>query len=242
MCWLVPKIGDGLQYETDRARFVGRGQTLREPLALLNSRPLTNTVGNVLDPIFSLRTRVSIAPGATEHLTFTTLIATSRESIAELTDKYHNLSTWARVSDLAWTHAQVQLRHLRTLPDEAQLFQDLASRLLYADPWLRPSSKLMQTNNLNVTGLWRLGISGDRPMVLLRITEQEDRSLVEQLLRAHEYWRMKGFAVDLIILNEKELSYAGDLQTLLEGMVRENQAQVCPSGTSWSKRYFCSTG
>jgi cyclic beta-1,2-glucan synthetase len=218
------KSSNGLQYETDRARFVGRGQTLREPLALLNSRPLTNTIGNVLDPIFSLRTRVSIAPGATEHLTFTTLVAASRESVVELAEKYHNLSTWERVSALAWTHAQVQLRYLRTLPDEAQLFQDLASRLLYADPWLRPSSKLMQSNNLNVTGLWRLGISGDRPIVLLRITEPEDRSLVAQLLRAHEYWRMKGFAVDLLILNEKELSYAGDLQTLLEGMVRENQA------------------
>ncbi|ESS73568.1 protein NdvB [Methyloglobulus morosus KoM1] len=219
-----PKTGDGLQYETDRARFVGRGQTLRKPIALVDGRPLTNTVGNVLDPIFSLRTRVSIAPDATEHLTFTTLIATTRQSIAELADKYHNLTTWDRVSALAWTHAHIQLRHLRIQPGEAQLFQDLASRLLYVDPWLRPSNKTMQMNGLNVTGLWRRGISGDRPIVLLRITEPEDRTIVEQLLRAHEYWRMKGLAVDLVILNEKELSYAEDLQILLEGMVRENQA------------------
>ena len=219
-----PRTGDGLQYETDRARFVGRGQTLRKPIALMDGRPLTNTVGNVLDPIFSLRTRVSIAPGATEHLTFTTLVAATRESIAELADKYHNLTTWDRVTALAWTHAHVQLRHLRIQPGEAQLFQDLASRLLYADPWLRPSSKLMQMNSLSVTGLWRHGISGDRPIVLLRITEPEDRAIVEQLLRAHEYWRMKGLAVDLVVMNEKELSYAGDLQVLLEGMVRENQA------------------
>ena len=216
--------GDGIQYETDRYRFIGRGQSLREPIAVMDGRPLTNTIGYVLDPIFSLRIRVRIAAGATEHVTFTTLVAASREAVEDAVDKYYNPATFERVSALAWTHAHVQLHHLRTKPDEAQLFQDLASRLLYSDPWLRPSSKLMQLNTLNVTGLWRHGISGDRPIVLLRVAQSEDRTIVEQLLRAHEYWRMKGLVVDLVILNEKEVSYVDVLQTLLEGMVRENQA------------------
>ena len=224
------RTGDGLQYETDRARFVGRGQTLREPIAVVDGRPLTNTVGSVLDPIFSLRTRVRILPGATAHVTFTTLVAASRQAIIETAEKYRNIEVFDRVSSMAWTHAQVQLHHLRTKPDEAQLFQDLANRLLYTNPALRPSGKLMQMNTLNVTGLWRHGISGDRPIVLLRVKEPEDRIIVEQLLRAHEYWRMKGLAVDLVILNEKELSYIDHLQTLLEGMVRDNQALSSHSG------------
>jgi cyclic beta-1,2-glucan synthetase len=120
------QAGDRLQYETDRARFVGRGQTLRNPIAVMDGRPLTNTVGAVLDPIFSLRTRVRIAAGATEHMTFTTLVANSRQMVEDLADKYHNMAAWERVSSLAWTHAHVQLRHLRTKPDEAQLFQYLA--------------------------------------------------------------------------------------------------------------------
>ncbi len=217
-------VSDGLQYETDRARFVGRGQTVREPIAVMDGRPLTNTAGAVLDPIFSLRTRLRIAAGATEHVTFTTLVAASRQAVEDLADKYHNPAAFERVSAMAWTHAHVQLHHLRTKPDEAQLFQDLANRLIYTNPSMRSTSKLMQLNTLNVAGLWKQGISGDRPIVLLRVTEYEDRGIVEQLLRAHEYWRMKGLAVDLVILNEKELSYAEDLQALLEAMVRENQA------------------
>jgi cyclic beta-1,2-glucan synthetase len=212
------------QYETDRARFIGRGQTVREPIAVMDGRPLTNTVGAVLDPIFSLRIRVKIAPGATEHITFTTLVAASRQALEEAIDKYHNIATFERVSAMAWTHAQIQLHHLRTKPDEAQLFQDLASRLLYSDPSLRPATKLMQMSSLSLNGLWRYGISGDRPIVLLRVMELQERTLVEQLLRAHEYWRMKGLSVDLVILNEKELSYVEDLQTQLENMVRESQA------------------
>ena len=136
--------------------------------------------------------------GLTEHLTFTTLVAATRSRLLWiLADKYHNLTAWERVSALAWTHAHVQLHHLRTKPDEAQLFQTLANRLIYADPSLRPAGKLMQMNSLNVGSLWRYGVSGDRPIVLLRVSEPEERGIVEQLLRAHEYWRIKGLAVDL---------------------------------------------
>jgi cyclic beta-1,2-glucan synthetase len=103
------------------------------------------------------------------------------------------------------------------------LFQILANRLIYADPSLRPSSRLMQSNNLNVSGLWRYGISGDRPIVLLRIAESKDLGFAEQLLRAHEYWRIKGLSVDLVIMNEKALSYVEDLQNVLNAMVRDNQ-------------------
>ncbi|HEY8036616.1 MAG TPA: glucoamylase family protein [Methylobacter sp.] len=214
---------EGIQYETDRMRFCGRGQTLRTPASVIDGRPLSNTVGAVLDPIFSLRTRVKIESGETVHLTFTTLIAPSRQAVEDLADKYRNAATFDRVSDLAWTHAHIQLRHLRIKPDEAQLFQALANRLLYADPSLRANSKLMHLNQLNVTGLWRFGISGDRPIVLLCLTSTEDRAIADQLLRAHEYWRMKRLSVDLVILNEKEVTYANELQNLLENMVRENQ-------------------
>ncbi|NOT10390.1 MAG: phosphorylase [Methylococcaceae bacterium] len=218
------RTGDRMQYETNRGRFIGRGQTLREPIAVKDGRPLSNTVGAVLDPIFSLRTRITISAGATEHLTFTTIAASSRQDVVEMAEKYQNMAIFDRVSSLAWTHAHVQLHHLRTKPSEAQLFQDLANRLLYTDPSLRSSGKFMQLNTLNLNDLWRHGISGDRPIVLLRIKDDEDLVIVEQLLRAHEYWHIKGLAVDLVIANEKEISYVDYLQELLENMVKENQA------------------
>ncbi len=217
--------GDGLQYETDRGRFIGRGQNTRKPIAVMDGRPLSNTVGSILDPIFSLRTRIHLTPGATEHFTFTTVAANSRLAVEDAAHKYHNLAVFERVSALAWTHAHVQLHYLRTKPDEAQLFQDLANHLIYSDASLRPAAKLMEMNTLDVTSLWRHGISGDRSILLLRVKEPEDRTIVEQILRAHEYWRIKGLAVDVVILNEKSLTYAEDLQTMLESMVREYKAR-----------------
>jgi cyclic beta-1,2-glucan synthetase len=237
ICWAAHVLtgshtNESMQYETDRYRFIGRGLSLRTPLAIMDGRPLSNSVGSVLDPIFSLRTRVRLEVGATVHLNFITLAADSRQAVKELVDKYHNATAWERVSALAWTHAQVQLHHLHTKPEEAQLFQYLANRLIYADAFLRSPGKLMQLNTLNVTGLWRYGISGDRPILLLRVKELEDRRIIAQCLCAHEYWRIKGLSVDLVILNEKEVSYIEDLQTLLENMVRENQARYTPHETN----------
>ena len=111
----------GIEYETDRARFIGRGQGVSNPLSIIDGRPLSNTVGAVLDPIFSLRVRVRLEPGEIVHLVFSTMAANSREEILSLADKYHDGSAFARISALVWTHAQVQLHYLRVEHYEAEL-------------------------------------------------------------------------------------------------------------------------
>jgi cyclic beta-1,2-glucan synthetase len=187
---------------------------------------LSNTIGPVLDPIFSLRCRVSLAPGATAHAIFSTVVAGSRDDVLDLADKYRESATFERAATLAWTQAQVQLHHLGVDADEAHLFQRLANRILYSDPTLRPSPTLLARNDRGAPGLWAYGISGDLPIVLVRIDEAEDIDIVRQLLRAHEYWRLKLLAVDLVIINEHGVSYAQDLQDTLETLVRTSQSHL----------------
>ncbi|MFN8544665.1 MAG: glucoamylase family protein [Candidatus Binatia bacterium] len=218
--------GGGAQYETDRARFLGRCRGIRNPMSVVDGRPLSNTVGSVLDPIFSLRRRVHLAAGSSARVVFSTMVASSREQALALADKYRDPATWERATTLAWTQAQVQLHHLGVEPSEAHLFQHLANRILYSDPTLRPSPDVLRRNVAGPAALWPHGISGDLPIVLVRIDEPEDAGIVRQLLRAHEYWRLKGLAVDLVILNEKATSYAQELQVALEALVRTSQSAV----------------
>lgn len=212
----------GIEYESDRMRFLGRGCTIRRPCCVMEGRPLSNTVGNVLDPIFSLRVKVLVPPGSTAHVTFATMVASSRNQIVLLADKYHELSSFERTSTHTWTHAQILLNYLGMERGEAHLFQHIANRLLYSDTSMRPPPEFLKLSCLNVTALWRYGISGDNPILLVRIDDFDDRNIVRQLLRAHEYWRMKLLTVDLVILNEKETSYIQDLQQSLEEMVNFN--------------------
>ncbi len=215
-----------IQYETDRARFVGRGRSVRSAAAVLDGRPLSNTVGAVLDPIFSLRLRIPLAPGATAHAIFSTVVAESREEVLDLADKYRDSATFERAATLAWTQAQVQLHHLGIEQDEALLFQRLANRIIYSDPSLRPPPGLLAEKHRGAPGLWAHGISGDLPIVLVRIDEPDDIDIVRQLLRAHEYWRLKLLDVDLVILNEHGPTYADSLQDLLETVVRTSQSSL----------------
>ena len=125
-----------------------------------------------------------------------------------------------RASTLAWTQAQVQLRHLGIRPTEADLFQRLAGHLVFARPALRPGSGTIQHGSGPQSGLWAQGISGDLPILLLRIGDSADLGVARQVLLAHEYFRLKQLAVDLVILNEHAASYSQDLQIALEALVR----------------------
>jgi cyclic beta-1,2-glucan synthetase len=213
-----------LQWETDRARFLGRGRLIRTPAAVIDGTPLSSTVGAVLDPVVSLRRCVRLPAGATVRVTFSTLIAPSRADALELAEKYRDAGTFDRVATLAWTHAQVQHHHLGIGADEAHLFQSLAGRVLYADRTLRPAAEGLARATGGPEALWAHGISGDLPIVLVQIDEPESVGIVRQLLRAHEYWRIKRLPVDLVILNEHAPSYVQDLQTLLETLVRTSQS------------------
>jgi len=214
-----------LEIETDRARFLGRGHSVRDPLAIIDGRPLSNTTGTVLDPVFALRRRLRIGPGAIVRIAFWTLIAPLRAAMLDLIDKHRDIAAYDRAATLAWTQAQVQLHYLGITPGEAGLFQRLAGHLLYAGPAMRSSSEAIRRGAGGQPGLWGQGISGDLPIVLLRISEAEDLGIAHQLLQAHEYWRMKRFAVDLVILNERASSYVQDLQVALETLIRASQSR-----------------
>jgi cyclic beta-1,2-glucan synthetase len=219
-----------LEFETERARFLGLGRAIRTPVSVIDGQALSNTAGTVLDPIFSLRSRVRIAPGATARLAFWTLVGSSRTEVLDLADKHREPAAFDRAVTLAWTQAQVQLYHLGVAPAEADLFQRLANHVLYSDPATRPSSDVLRRGQHPQSMLWSLGISGDLPIVLVRIDEVEDLEIIRQLLRAHEYWRMKQLAVDLVIVNERPSSYVQELQASLEALVRANQLRPPANG------------
>jgi cyclic beta-1,2-glucan glucanotransferase len=214
-----------VQYETDRGRFLGRGHSTADPIAVMEDRPLSNTTGAVLDPIFSLRRRVRIRPWETVHCSFSTIVAESREQATMLADKYHDPNTFERELRLAWTKAQVEMSHLNINAEEAHLFQRLAARILYSDPSLRPRPHVLELNTKAQSSLWAYGISGDLPILVVRIEKEVDLPTVRKLVRGHEYLHYKGLKMDLVILNDNPTTYFESLQRELESLVRTSGLQ-----------------
>src|SRR4029079_1808833 len=197
--------------ETDRARFIGRGRSARDPVAMDNPGSLSGSVGAVLDPIFALRARVMVPPGRSAEVTFTTFVAEDREQAAQKADLYHDTYSARRALDLSWAHAQAELRELGISPADAALYQELAGHLLYAHPGFKGLVAKGENNKLGQEALWGLGISGDWPILLATLESADGMPSVRQLLKVHHYWRMKGLVSDLVILNEHPHTYLQEL-------------------------------
>jgi cyclic beta-1,2-glucan synthetase len=207
-----------VEWETDRGRFVGRSRDTDRPVAL-DGRPLSGTTGIVLDPVLSLRQRIRLVPGASVRLCFATGIAPDRETATALAHKYRDPSAAARTFALAFTHAQSGLRYLGISNDDALLFERLSSRVLFADGSLRADPGTITSNELGQPALWAHGISGDLPILVVRVTDDGDTALVRQVLQAQEYWRLKGLSADVIILNEDPSSYLDETQAQLTALL-----------------------
>jgi cyclic beta-1,2-glucan synthetase len=214
-----------LQYESDRERFIGRQNTVKSAKVITTDEKLSNTVGTVLDPIFSLRNRLLLPPGKVARLAYWTVVASSRQELLDIIDKHHDRSAFERAHTLAWTLSQVQMRYLDITPEEASNFQKLAAPILYSDNRFRSHADVITRGMGSQSGLWSQSISGDLPIVLLRIDDLEDMPKVNEILRAHQYWRMKHLFVDLVIINERASSYVQDLQIAIETAVRTSQAR-----------------
>ena len=207
-----------VEWETDRMRFLGRGRGPDDPNAM-DGRALSGTTGAVLDPILSLRTRVRLAPGGFARVSFTTGVAADEPAARECAQKYHDHGVAARAFALAYTQALMAQRHLGISVEQAQLTERLASRVFFSDASLRADGETLAKNTLGQEGLWRFGISGDLPIVLVRVKEPDDVQLVRQVLTAHEHWRLKGLKADAVILNEHPASYREETNQQLTQLV-----------------------
>jgi cellobiose phosphorylase len=219
---LMQAQGEGqgeISCETDRSRFVGRGGSLANPAAMQTLLPLSNTVGSVLDPIIALRRAVTLPPFGTAIIDLVVGVTESRETALAQVEKYQSSRMTDRVFDLAWTHSQVTLHQLDVTEAEAQIYGRLASALIYADPARRANQGVLLNNRRGQNGLWSYGISGDSPIVLLRISDTEKIEIVRQLIQAHSYWRTKGLTVDLVIVNEDVSVYRQSLQDQITTLI-----------------------
>jgi cyclic beta-1,2-glucan synthetase len=208
-----------ISYETDRSKFIGRGNTLANPEVMYQMKPLSGSQGSVLDPIVAIQYKITLEPGESAIIDMVTGISETKEGNQSLIDKYQDRHLRDRAFELSWTHSQVVLRQIGATEADAQLYGKLASSILYLNPLLRAQPNIILKNQRQQSALWSYSISGDLPIVLLIVSDSESISLVKQLIKAKAYWQMKGLAVDLVILNEDPGGYRQVLQDQIQGLI-----------------------
>ncbi|KUO64704.1 MAG: glycosyl transferase family 36 [Gracilibacter sp. BRH_c7a] len=203
-----------VEYETDRTKFIGRGRSLADPRVMDINQPLSNSVGAVLDPIMSLRTRVRINPGKTVTLYFITGVGEKKEGVLSLAEKYRSTSNIHKAKELSWSQSLMELTNLDLSFDKANQISSLASQVIYPGR-IRRNINIIK-NNLGQSALWQFSVPGDLPIVLLSIQDSNNLKMVDQMLRIHEFWKIKGLFVDLVIINEDKTGYFQSIQDAIQ--------------------------
>jgi len=203
---------NNISFETDRAKFLGRGRSPADALSASSSRQLSNTSGSVLVPILAIRQSIRLQPGKSVTIDIVYGISESRQLSLALLEKYRDHHIADRVFELAWSHSLAVLRQMNANEDDAALFNRLAGAVLYPCSELRADSQIISRNRRGQSGLWGWAISGDLPIVLLSVTSEESIQSITTLIQAHRYWHLKGLAVDLVILNDCPGGYQQALQ------------------------------
>ena len=216
---LEGKPAEEISYETDRMAFIGRARSRANPHAMTNEGMLTGSEGSVLDPIVAIRYKIILDADETVILNMVIGITETKELCQGLINKYQDQSNKDRVFEMAWTHSQVVLRQINASETDAQLYGRLASSIIYSNALFRADPVILINNRRQQSGLWGYSISGDLPIVLLKIESQDNLHMVKQLIQAHAYWHLKGLLVDLVIWNEEPSGYRQVFQNEIEALV-----------------------
>jgi cyclic beta-1,2-glucan synthetase len=211
-------------YESDRSAFFGRGRTARTPLALAaHGQVLRGRVGAVLDPIMSVMASVKLEPKGTATLAFVSAVGRTRATALDLARRYGSMHAvrWA-LRDAEQESAR-RLSRARLQPELLPAVQQLFSGLLFADPAMRASAETLTTGRPTKRRLWERGISGDDPILLVRVQDPE-APLVRETIAAQSYLRACGFRLDLVFLDERATGYMVDGTGTLHNVIAQSNA------------------
>lgn len=212
------KLLKQVEYENDRFKFIGRNHTLEDPDAVVNSVALSNHSGFCNDPIMSMRATVVLEAGETASVSFITGSCNSREEVMKIGEE---LKVVYRIDDIFEKfrlQSEIELKYLEITGQQVNAFQDVISALFYPSVFHRGPSENIRRNFKNQSSLWRFGISGDNPIMLLRVKSLEDVGVIKDTLKAYEYFRINCVQVDLVMLSDAKHGYLQELDHLINDM------------------------
>ncbi|MCE9572903.1 MAG: cellobiose phosphorylase [Deltaproteobacteria bacterium] len=209
-------------YETDRIAFQGRGGRPHLPAALAEATgPLRGRVGAVLDPVMSVMAQVELKAKGTVTLAFVTTVARTRPAAIELAHRYGTMHA------VRWAFRDAALESPRRLarakldPALVPAIQRLFAAMWFADPNLRVVPDGLPPAAPCKQRLWGRGISGDDPIVLVRVHDP-DAPLLRELLAAQRYLRWCGVRLDLVLIDAQTTGYDSDGSGTLRRVIAQH--------------------
>lgn len=194
------------EFEVDKEKFYGR-EAIGLPKTVENSIPLGRNIGLTTEPIIAIKNTVKIK--ANEKVAFNLImcVSESKEKVIELINKFTNSETIKRSIELAKVKVEAESRYLNIKGKEIDLCQKILGYLIFPNPLKRIINKNKKVISAYVSELWKYGISGDLPILLVKVKDISDIEILKQVINVYEYLRVKNINIDLVIVDEEQHSY-----------------------------------
>lgn len=209
-----------IEYENDRLKFIGRNNTVQNPAAVIENLPLSNSSGFSSDPIISIRLCIELEAEKTVDFYFITGVCSDNEEAVRISEELNDLARIEELSKKFKIQSHLELKYLNVTSAQLNAFQNLISPIFYPSKYYRGPVENIRRNSGNQTNLWRFGISGDRPILLLRVSSVEETGIIRDVFKAYQYLRINNVDIDLVVLSDAKHGYMQKLNDLLNEMTR----------------------
>ena len=210
-------IGD-LEYEISEEKFIGRGN-LGIPNMIKNSIPLSKKIGLVTEPIVALKRIVKIKPNEKINIDFVISVGEELEKVKQNLQKYKSEENVKLAFELSKAKVEAESRYLRIKGKDIALYQKILSYMIFDNSIKSQRLKKLNLTQYKQADLWKYGISGDFPIMLIKIKDANDIYVLKDILKAYEFFRTKNIQTELVILDEEKHSYENYVREEIEGAI-----------------------
>ena len=198
-------IGE-IEFETDKEKFLGRN-ILGLPKAVENSTPFSKKVGTSTETVAAMKRIVNILPEQSVELNLIIAVGETREEALGRVVEFKNEEKIKRSFNLARAKVEAENSYLGIKGKDVELYQKMLKYLVFTNPLKTILYKGRTNEHALVEDLWKYGISGDVPILLVKIKDANDIEIVKETIKAYDYFRIKNIEIDLVIINEEKNSY-----------------------------------
>ena len=210
-------IGD-LEYEINESRFIGRGN-LEIPKMIENSIPLSKKTGLVTEPIIALKKTLKIKPQETVYVDLILSVGEEEKKVKENLEKYLIFENVKNEFQLSKARVEAENRYLGVKGRETVIYQKILSYIIFGSPLKSVKLKKLITGEYKQSDLWKYGISGDLPIILVKLQDVNDSYIVKEVLKAYEFFRSKNVETEIVILDEEKHSYENYVREEIENQI-----------------------
>ena len=210
-------IGD-LEYEINEEKFIGRGN-FDIPIMVKNSIPLSKRIGLVTEPIVALKRTIKIKPKEKRVVDLIISVGEEKAKVKENIEKYHSIENVKTEFELSRARVEAESRYLRIKGKEIAIYQKMLSYIIFDNPIRSSWIKKINHNEYQQSELWKYGISGDLPIILVKIKDVNEGYVIKEVLKAYEFFRTKNIQTEIVILDEEKYSYENYLKEEIESSI-----------------------